>query len=638
MVSALQVMCTKRALFLRANSALECPSSSEAVIRIRRFLSTAVERLDFGNPNGHGIEDSSSHRNDRAREYEGSCGEYSSGFQQSKNDSQSWGSNHARHDQSWHQIPSISNSQVHPHHQGSLNSNSTWQNPSYGTNSGYQNGGSSWHLHSGKTFDCNIDDEIQEFDAFCNQDNLKMALTTMQTLEKMGHVLDLPRLLRLAQLCEEEESFQQVHDLQEAKAAVHGKIRASVYNLDANHLKYHTDIVIEEFDAFCKQGKVKKALYTIDTLASMSQVVDLTRLLRLAKLCGEAEALQEAKAVHGKISASVFHLDVSSCHVLMEMYSNCGLVDEALSVFEKMPEKNLETWYSIIRCFANNGLGEDAIDMFTRFKNEGNKPDGQLFRGIFYACGVLGDVDEGLLHFESMSKDYGIIPSMEHYVSIVEMLALPGFLDEALEFVEKMPMEPNAHVWETLMNLSRVHGDIELGDRCAEIVEELDPTRLNKQSREGFLPVKASDVEKESLKKRSEIHALHGIKSRLHEYRAGDTNLPENDELFELLRNLKKHMVEMGYVAETKLALHDVDQESKEAALLGHSERLAFARGVLNSAPRTSITVIKNLRVCIDCHNALKLMADIVGRVVVMRDIKRFHHLKDGACSCKDYW
>lgn len=613
-------MYKKIALFPRTNYAFSLPNENR-IHHFLRNLCTAVKRLDFGNSNGYPIDDSS-HMNPREG-FKGSSGN-GTGSYGKVSESQSWGSNH---EQSWKQSPSMSKSQVQSHYQ------SNW----YGKNSDYQNGvGSSWH--SGKSFDCNLYEMIEEFDEFCIQENLRAALTSMETLEKKGYVMDLARLLRLSQLCGEENSFLEVSAVEEAKVSVQGKIRALVYNLDANYLKYYTDVMIEEFDSFCKQGKVKKALYSTDTLASMNHVVDLTRLLRLAKLCGEAEALVEAKAVHGKISASVSHLDVSSYHVLLEMYSSCGLVNEAANVFEKMPEKNLETWYTIIRCFAKNGVGEDAIDMFSRFKREGNKPDAQLFRGVFYACGMLGDVDEGLLHFESMSRDYGIVPSIEDYVSLVEMYAIPGFLDEALEFVEKMLMEPNVDVWETLMNLSRVHGDLELGDRCAEFVELLDPTRLSKQSREGFLPVKASDVEKESLKKRSGVHALLGVNRKMNEYRAGDTNLPDNDELFELLRNLKMHMVEVGYVADTKPALHDVDQESKEIALLGHSERIAFARGVLSSAPRRPFTVIKNLRVCVDCHNALKIMADIVGREVIMRDAKRFHHLKNGACSCKDYW
>ncbi|ESQ46608.1 hypothetical protein EUTSA_v10000083mg [Eutrema salsugineum] len=638
-------MYTKRALFQRANSALLYPSSSsESAKRIHKFLrnlSTAAERLDFRNSNEYRTEDSSNFSGDinprpyfkGSKEYwenqnrSGSCNEVSESVLQTQ--SQSLSSN------SWQQNLSVSNPQVQSQNQENL-----WKNLSYGTNSDYRNGGSSWYSgNNNKTFNSKKEYTIEGFDAFCKQDNLKLALDAMNSLEKKGHFLDLARLLRLAQLCGEEDGFHDADTLQETKVSVQGKIRALVYHLDANYLKTHTDLVVEEFDAFYRKGNVKKALYAMDTLESLSHVLDLDRLLRLAKLCGEAEASREAKAVHWKIRASVSHLDVSSYQILIEMYSNCGLVNEASSVFEEMPEKNLETWCSIIRCFAKNGLGEDAIDMFTRFKNEGNKPDGRLFRGVFYTCGLLGDIDEGLLHFMSMSKDYGIIPTMDDYVSIVEMFALPGFLDEALEFVERMPMEPNADVWETLMNLSRVHGDLELGDRCAEIVEELDPTRLNKQSKEGFLPVKASDVEKESLKKRSGIHSFPSFTPGVRqEFKAGDTNLPENDELFELLRSLKMHMVEMGYVPLTKIALHDVDDESKESALLGHSERIAFARGVLNSAPRKTFTVLKNLRVCIDCHNALKIMAVIVGREVIMRDIKRFHHMKDGACTCGDYW
>ncbi|CAH2061031.1 unnamed protein product [Thlaspi arvense] len=472
-------MYTKRVLFHRVNFALiesRSSSSSESLNKIHKFLRNLCTALDFGNPNEYRNEDSSNFAGDiNSRTWNRDYG-----------GSQSLGSN----------------SMVQSQYQRNLSSNSNWNNPSYD----YRNGGS-----GNKTFDCNIEDKIEDFDEFCQQHNPKLALEAMKSLEKMGHVLDLARLLRLAQLFGEEHSFQDVKALQEAKVDVHGKIRALVYHLDANYLKYYTDIVIEEFDAFCRRGNVKKALYIMDTLSSMSHLLDLNRLLVLAKLCGEAEALQEAKTVHGKIRSSFCGLDVSSYHVLIEMYSNCGLLNEASGVFEEMPEKSLETWDIIIRCFAKNGLGEEAIDMFTRFKNEGNKPEARLFRGVFYACGFLGDVDEGLLHFRSMSKDYGIIPTVEDYVSIVEMFALPGLLDEALEFIERMPMKPNADVWETLMNLSRVHGDLELGDRCAEIVEVLDHTRLNKQSREGFLPVKTSDIEREILKKRSGILGLHGI-------------------------------------------------------------------------------------------------------------------------------
>jgi hypothetical protein len=84
--------------------------------------------------------------------------------------------------------------------------------------------------------------------------------------------------------------------------------------------------------------------------------------------------------------------------------------------------------------------------------------------------------------------------------------------------------------------------------------------------------------------------------------------------------------------------LHDIDQEGKEDALLAHSERLAVAYGLLNSSARSPIRIIKNLRVCGDCHTALKIISDLVGRELIIRDAKRFHHFKNGLCSCRDYW
>ncbi|CAH2077218.1 unnamed protein product [Thlaspi arvense] len=256
---------------------------------------------------------------------------------------------------------------------------------------------------------------------------------------------------------------------------------------------------LDELDAICREGKVKTAVDIIKTWRNEGYIVDIPRLLWLAQLCGDAQALQEARVVHEFISSSVSLSDISVFNSMIDMYSGCESVEDALTVFNAMPWKNSETWCAMIRCLAKNGQGEDAIDMFCRFKEEGNRPGGEMFKEVFFACGVLGDINEGILHFESMIKDYGIIPCVEHYVSLVKMLAEPGYLDEALGFVESM--EPNVELWETMMNLSRVHGDLELGDRCQGMVEQLDASRLKKESKAGLVPVKSSDLAKEKLQK-----------------------------------------------------------------------------------------------------------------------------------------
>ncbi|KAF8406377.1 hypothetical protein HHK36_008464 [Tetracentron sinense] len=395
---------------------------------------------------------------------------------------------------------------------------------------------------------------------------------------------------------------------------------------------------IDELDGFCKEGKVKEAVEVLNLLEKQRIDVDLPRYLHLMQACGEAKALQEAKAVHGHLLRSIPNIKVSIYNKMLVMYSECGSMSDAHDLFEKMPERNLTSWDTMITWLAKNGFGEDAIDLFTQFKEAGLKPDSQMFIGVFAACGVLGDMDEGMLHFKSMSKDYGIVPSMEHYVGVVDMLGSTGYLDEAMQFIEKMPVEPSIDIWETLMNLCRIHGNTEIGDRCAEIIDHLDPSRLTDQSKAGLVPVKASDLAKEKEKKKLSGQNLLEVRSRVHEYRAGDTSHPEKDKIYAQLRGLSVQMREAGYVPETRFVLHDIDQEGKEEALLSHSERLAVAYGLISSPARSPIRIIKNLRVCGDCHSALKIISKLVGRELIIRDAKRFHHFKDGLCSCRDYW
>ncbi|XP_073145549.1 pentatricopeptide repeat-containing protein At4g32450, mitochondrial-like [Henckelia pumila] len=394
----------------------------------------------------------------------------------------------------------------------------------------------------------------------------------------------------------------------------------------------------EDIDELCKEGKLKEAVELLGQLEQQGISVDLPRYLAVMQLCGENKALEEAKSVHEHLLKSTPHPEIRIYNNILEMYSKCGSMVDAFEVFDKMPRRNLTSWDILIYWLAKNDNGEDSIYLFEQFKKSGLKPDGQMFLGVFSACGVLGDIVEGMLHFESMSKDYGIFPSIEHYVGVVDMLGRAGFLDEALEFMEKMPVEPGVEIWETLMNFCRMHGNLELGERCADIVQLLDPSRLNEQSREGLIPINAADLAKEKERKKLSGQNLLEVRSRVHEYRAGDRSHPDHERIYAVLRGLKQQMKEVGYVPETKFVLHDVDIEAKEEALMAHSERLAAAQGFLTTPARSPLRIIKNLRVCGDCHNAFKIISSIVGREIIARDSKRFHHFKDGLCSCNDYW
>ncbi|KAJ1285290.1 hypothetical protein BS78_03G269300 [Paspalum vaginatum] len=392
---------------------------------------------------------------------------------------------------------------------------------------------------------------------------------------------------------------------------------------------------VEELEKLCEDGNVKEALEVLAMLQENRTVLHAPQYFRLMQACGDATALEEARVIHSQMSGSSLVVDTDIQNRVLEMYAKCGSMEDAKKLFSSMDHRNLASWNAMISGFVHNGLGGEATDFFDQFKKTGDKPDPCMFRHILLACGILGSVNEGMLHFESMQKDFGIHPTMEHYASIVNMLGQSGYIAEAYEFVEQMPVEPSLEVWENLMNMSRLNGFLELGDRCAQIIERLDSSRLNEQSKIGLFPVNASDLAKEKERKKANVAEA---RSKVHEYRAGDRSHPDTLKIYEELRYLSAHMKEAGYIADTRFVLHDVDQETKEDALLAHSERLAISYGLITSAARSPIRVIKNLRSCGDCHTAFKIISKLVGRLIIARDAKRFHHFENGVCSCKDYW
>ena len=406
---------------------------------------------------------------------------------------------------------------------------------------------------------------------------------------------------------------------------------------------------IEELDAFLLQCKAKEAVQVLGLLEKQGKVLDLDRCLKLLDVCGDARAADEARAVHHHLINTIGGGDHNNVPVrinnrLLSVYCKCESVEDARKLFDAMPERNLTSWETMMLGLADNGLGEDAIDLFTEFTDrKGLTPDGHMFVALFRVCASLGAVDEGMLHFRSMTEVYGISPSAEHYASVVRMHGEAGYLDEALDFIVGKITPPRESssgravvvvVWESLMHCARIQGDVELGDRCAEIVELLEPGRLSGESKAGLLPVKASDLAREKQRKAN----LLEVRSRVHEYRAGDTSHPEKDRIYALIKGLAGTLREGGYVPDTRFVLHDVEQESKEEALLAHSERLATAYGLISSSARSPIRIIKNLRICGDCHSYMKVLSKAAGRELIIRDAKRFHHFKDGVCSCRDYW
>ncbi|KAF4363054.1 hypothetical protein F8388_013418 [Cannabis sativa] len=127
-----------------------------------------------------------------------------------------------------------------------------------------------------------------------------------------------------------------------------------------------------------------------------------------------------------------------------------------------MTVKKICTWNAMISALSTNGQVKQALDLFQNLEKEGFTPNCVTFVTILAACARGKFVEYGLKVFQSMSADFGVVPVMEHYGCIVDLLGKAGFLREATMFVKNMPFEPDASVLGALFGAYAIHGISEL--------------------------------------------------------------------------------------------------------------------------------------------------------------------------------
>ncbi|XP_021903836.1 pentatricopeptide repeat-containing protein At5g48910-like [Carica papaya] len=305
-------------------------------------------------------------------------------------------------------------------------------------------------------------------------------------------------------------------------------------------------------------------------------------------------------------------------------------------------------WNAMIGGFAMHGKSWEAIDLFEQMKFRRVAPNKVTFIALLTACSHGYMVDEGRDYFKSMATSYSIEPEIEHYGCMVDLLGRAGLLDEVEETILNMPMVPDAAIWGAFLGACRIHKDIERGERIGNFIKGLDSNHIgchvllaNMYSASGRWSDATAVREKLEESGRQKIPGCSSIELNgvFHQFLVGDQSHPQTKQIFLFLDKMTRRLKIAGYVPEVGEVLLDInDEEEKETALSRHSEKLAIAFGLMNTAPRTPIRIVKNLRVCGDCHEATKFISKVYDREIIVRDRIRYHHFKNGLCSCKDYW
>ncbi|XP_058082198.1 pentatricopeptide repeat-containing protein At1g56690, mitochondrial-like [Magnolia sinica] len=392
-------------------------------------------------------------------------------------------------------------------------------------------------------------------------------------------------------------------------------------------------------------------LEALDTFASMQRIevrANYPSFISVLTVCASLAVLDHGRQVHADVVKSQFDSDVFVASALVTMYVKCGDLVRAKRVFDRFTSKDVVMWNSMITGYAQHGLGEEALGIFYEMNFSGMKPDDVTLVGVLSACSYTGRIKEGTELFKSMISDYMIEPKAEHYACMVDLLGRAGHVHEAMDLIKKMPVEADAVVWGALLGACRTHMNLELAEVAAKKLLQLEPKNAGPYIL--LSNIYASRGRWEDVAELRKVMRVRRVskspgcswievEKKVHMFTGGDgVAHPEHEMIIGMLERLGGLIREAGYCPDGSFVLHDVDEEQKVHSLGYHSEKLAVAFGILKLPEGVPIRIMKNLRVCGDCHSAIKLIAKVTGREIILRDANRFHHFQGGSCSCKDYW
>ncbi|XP_027358864.1 putative pentatricopeptide repeat-containing protein At5g59200, chloroplastic [Abrus precatorius] len=400
-------------------------------------------------------------------------------------------------------------------------------------------------------------------------------------------------------------------------------------------------------DGLVRNGEFNRGLEMFREMQVQGVKPNEVTFVCVLSACSQLGALELGRWIHAYMRKCNVKVNRFVVGALINMYSRCGDIDQAEALFDEMKMKDVSTYNSMIGGLALHGRSIEAVELFREMLKQRIRPNSITFVRVLNACSHGGLVELGYEIFESMDTVHGIEPQVEHYGCMVDILGRVGSLEEAFNFTGRMGVHADNKMLCALLTSCKIHRNTEIGEKVAQLLSE--NSRIDSGSYIMLSNFYASlgrwnsaarvreKMEKGGILKEPGCSSIE-VNNAIHEFLSGDLRHPERKRIYKKLEELKYLTKLEGYSPAIEVALHDIDDKQKELALAVHSERLAICYGLISTEAYTTLRVVKNLRICDDCHAMIKLITKITRRKIVVRDRNRFHHFENGDCSCKDYW
>ncbi|XP_048446265.1 pentatricopeptide repeat-containing protein At5g27110 [Pyrus x bretschneideri] len=303
---------------------------------------------------------------------------------------------------------------------------------------------------------------------------------------------------------------------------------------------------------YVKVGDYFGALATYDEMKVAGVRPNAITVTSILSACSQLAALEKGKEIHRTLIDSELETNEIVMGALLDMYAKCGVVDEALNVFNRLPDRDLVSWTSMITAYGAHGQALEALKLFGEMQQSYAKPDGVTLLAVLSACSHVGLVDEGCHYFSQMITNYGIKPRVEHYSCLMDLLGRAGRLNEAYQLLQRTPeIREDIDLLSTLFSACRLHKDIDLGVKIAGLLMEKnpdDPSTFIMLSNIYASVKKWDEVRKVRLKmKELGLRKNPGcswieINKRIQPFFVEDKSHSQSEMVYECLASLASHM------------------------------------------------------------------------------------------------
>jgi pentatricopeptide repeat protein len=189
--------------------------------------------------------------------------------------------------------------------------------------------------------------------------------------------------------------------------------------------------------AYVDSGQEEQSLYLLAKMMQSDVEPDKVLFLCLLKSCMSMLAMEQGRLVHSHILKQGFYLDLHIASALIDMYAQCGSIQDAYNVFENMPNRDAACWNVLISSLSDNGHSQEALYMYEKMQQNCSSHCEVTSCSVLTACSNVGAIDKGkLIHLDVVKNGGDSLSTIAN--ALVDLYGKCGNLEDAYDVFKKL--------------------------------------------------------------------------------------------------------------------------------------------------------------------------------------------------------